>query len=95
MKKVDKFYAQRGYEEISTGGGCTAYCKNFDELGLYVLITGDEPDGDGSLAPRSVDSPATAGLYSRNDAQARGYISAPSAHQLFCRIAEGVWKEQL
>ena len=90
-KKCEQFYAKHGYESISTGGGCTAYHKAFNELGLYVLITSDV--GDGSQEPKTLIEHVSAGLYSRNDAQAVGYVTAPSSPQLLAKMCEGLWKE--
>ncbi len=78
-------YAQRGFEEIATGGGFSAYYKKFPDLGVHVLVT-DKDD----LAPRTWDEQVTGGLYAENGLWL-GTMNAKDSDDLFGRIARGEW----
>lgn len=68
--KTKAFKAQlveHGYSEISTGGGCRAYCKGL-ENDWYILLTND----GGFDLPESFDELIIVGHY-HNDLNAEGF----------------------
>jgi hypothetical protein len=66
-------YEARGFYMTGTGGGCTAYRKDLDYAGVYVLVTTD----DGGCAPAYACERVLTGVYA-DDGATLAVVTAPN-----------------
>lgn len=86
---VDLAYYERGFTKVNTGGGCMAYYKTVQEIGMYVLVTVQ----DDANVPAMMAEPVTVGLYESggNAAEVLVQFNAPNTRTALERLRRGDW----
>lgn len=93
MNRAQRFYATASFYTHETGGGCTAFRRDINAMGLHILLTAK----DDSAAPTSEQQPVTVGLYAdgADHSEPLATFNADDGEDALRKISAGLWDSDI